>query len=112
MEQEKKKISAGDLVKVGNEYGMCNGLYGERVAFVTSDVRVWGSRFVKPNEDVALCEDESEIIEAKRAALTYYTLELQSINRKIKNYNEKSVDSMQTLMDAKSMCEFWIEFLK
>ena len=108
----KNKINAGDFVKVGGEYGMCNGLYGGRVAFVTSQVKNRESRFVRQGEEIEICETQEEKEAARNAALVYYTLELQGIKRRLKNWEVfKEIDCKETLLANKKICEYWINVL-
>lgn len=102
------EVYAGLSIKVGNVYGICDEVCGDRLGFVWSDKNSWTGQLVDAN-DVTICETENDCERGRLSALHYFEREVKSLQSRI-NAGRKT-DDLTTLVNELSRCEYWLSRL-
>jgi hypothetical protein len=102
---EDLQVYVGLSIKVGNIYGVCDEVCGNRLGFVWSDKDSWTGQLVDA-KDVTICETEDECERGRLSALHYFEREEKSVQSRI-NMGRKQ-DSAETLRKMHTRCMRWL----
>ena len=102
------EVYVGLSIKVGNVYGICDEVCGNRLGFVWSDKDSWTGELVDA-KDVTICETENDCERGRLSALHYFESEIESLQSRI-NVGRKT-DNLTTLVNELSRCEYWLSRL-
>ena len=102
---EDLEVYVGLSIKVGNVYGICDEVCGNRLGFVWSDKDSWTGQLVDAN-NVTICENEEECEQGRLSALHYFEREVKSLQARIDMGRKQ--DDLTTLANELSRCECWL----
>ena len=102
------EVYVGLSIKVGNVYGICDEVCGNRLGFVWSDKDSWTGKLVDANY-VTICETEDDCECGRLSALHYFERGEKSLQSRI-NMGRKQ-DDLTTLVNELSRCEYWLSRL-
>lgn len=105
---EDLQVYVGLRIKVGNVYGVCDEVCGNRLGFVWSDKESWTGQMIDA-KDVTICETEDDCERGRLSALHYFESEAKSLQSRI-NAGRKT-DNLTTLVNELSRCEYWLSRL-
>lgn len=105
---EDLEVYVGLGIKVGNVYGICDKVCGNRLGFVWSDKDSCTGQLVDA-KDVTICETEDDCERGHLSALHYFEREVESLQSRI-NMGCKT-DNLTTLVNELSRCEYWLSRL-
>lgn len=102
---EDLEVYVGLSIKVGNMYGVCDKVCGNRLGFVWSDKDSWTGQLVDA-KDVTICETEEDCELGRLSALHYFEREAKSLQARIDMGRKQ--DDLTTLANMLSRCEYWL----
>jgi len=102
------EVYVGLSIKVGDVYGVCDEVCGNRLGFVWSDKDSWTGQLVDANE-VTICETEEDCEHGRLSALHYFEREVESLMTRI--CAGRKQDDLTTLVNQLSHCEYWLNRL-
>ena len=105
---EDLEVFVGLSIKVGNTYGVCDEVCGNKLGFVWSDKDSWTGQLVD-EKDVTICETENDCERGRLSALHYFEREVESLQSRI-NMGRKQ-DDLTALVNELSRCEYWLSRL-
>lgn len=98
-------VYVGLSIKVGNVYGVCDEVCGNRLGFVWSDKDSWTGQLVDANR-VTICENEEDCGRGRLSALHYFEREEKSLQSRI-NARYKQ-DNAEMLRKMRTHCMRWL----
>jgi hypothetical protein len=102
---EDLQVYVGLSIKVGNVYGVCDEVCGNRLGFVWSDKDSWTGQLVDA-KDVTICETEDDCEQGRLSALHYFEREEKSLQARISaGYKQ---DDSETLRKMHAHCMRWL----
>ena len=102
------KDYVGKFVKVGNNYGMIDNVYGTRLGFIWSDKDSWTGELVDVDKVEVLTSTE-DIAKARLSAKNYLLRERASLKARIAR--KLAIDNQQTLGELLDFVVGWISRL-
>jgi hypothetical protein len=102
------KDYVGKFVKVGNNYGMIDNVYGTRLGFIWSDKDSWTGELVDVDK-VEVLTSSDNIAKARLSAKSYLLRERASLKARIAR--KLAVDNQQTLGELLDFVVGWINRL-
>lgn len=98
----------GKFVKVDNNYGMIDNVYGTRLGFIWSDKDSWTGQLVDIDK-VEVLTKQDDVVKARLSAKNYLLRERASLKARIAR--KLSVDNQQTLNELLEFVVGWINRL-
>lgn len=98
----------GKFVKVGEHYGMVDGVYNNRLGFIWSDKDSWTGQLVDADKVEVLAKQE-DIAKARLSAKNYLLRERASLKARIAR--KLSIDNQQVLNELLEFVIGWINRL-
>ena len=102
---EDLQVYVGLSIKVGNVFGVCDEICGNRLGFVWSDENSWTGQLVDA-KDVTICESEDDCERGRLSALHYFEREVKSLQSRIKAKIKQ--DNAETLRKMHEHCMRWL----
>ena len=102
---EDLEVYVGLSINVGNVYGICDEVCGDRLGFVWSDKDSWTGQLVDAN-NVTICESEDDCERGRLSALHYFEREEKSLQSRIKAKIKQ--DNAETLRKMHTHCMRWL----
>lgn len=108
--QKDLEVYVGLSIKVGNVFGVCDEVCGDRLGFVWSDKDSWTGQLVDAN-DVTICDNEDECERGRLSALHYFEREAESLRSRIKAKLKQDKDNAEMLQEMLAHCMRWLSRL-
>ena len=102
------KDYVGKFVKVGNNYGMIDNVYGNRLGFIWSDKDSWTGELVDVDK-VEVLTKQDDIAKARLSAKSYLLRERAALKARIAR--KLAIDNQQTLGELLDFVVGWINRL-
>lgn len=102
------KDYVGKFVRVGNNYGMIDNVYGTRLGFIWSDKDSWTGELVDVDK-VEVLTKQDDIAKARLSAKNYLLRERASLKARIAR--KLAIDNQQTLGELLDFVVGWINRL-
>lgn len=104
------EVYVGQSIKVGNVFGVCDEVCGDRLGFVWSDKDSWTGQLVD-EKNVTICETEDDCKRGRLSALRYFEREAESLRSRIKAKLKQDKDNAEMLREMLTHCMRWLSRL-